>query len=373
MKPYFQSFVAIAAVLLSGWLLFGCHSSKNATRYPLTVQYEVSATDSAALDLVETYYATDFRYTAYDTLRFTSLRNSRMGSVFSWYDGSALYIRETNGKHCSCTDITGDVFSFWMDGFDTPSIVRGDKSYKRNGRRVYDAHFVRDAADTTWLVIAEETPNLWFDFPWMPGLPVDYSYRLRDGEVHYQLKSMETTPPPPFDPSNFSRDCVRIPPEAWVGEGPQSELAAGSNRIWLYGYIYDENENLLNGEVGVQSNRDGIQTYASTEISQGSFDLELQRGEVYTFDFNADGSVNKRMVVDCSNVPENNDGYLIEIDVELFEQDATEVQRYLENTTMMRIFYNTDSANFMVDYDLATKAAADLETMRKRMGRTRGE
>jgi hypothetical protein len=132
--------------------------------------------------------------------------------------------------------------------------------------------------------------------------------------------------------------------------------------------MYDENENLLSGEVGVGTNRGGVQSYASAEIAQGSFDLELIRGYVYTFDFKAAGTINKRMVVDCSNVPEGTDGYLIEIDVELFEQDAPEVSRFLENTTMMRIFYAPDSANFMVDDALAKKAAADLYMMRQRMG-----
>lgn len=373
MKSSVNTLSILFVLALSIGVLIGCHPSKKNVQYPFTVTYAVSATDSAALDLVETYYATDFRYTAYDTLRFTSLRNSRMGSVFSWYDGSALYIRETNGMHCACTDITGEVFSFWMDGFDAPVIEREGSAYKLDGRKVYNAQFVREGTDTTWLVIAEETPNLWFDFPWMPGLPVDYSYRLRDAEVHYRMTSMETAPPPPFDPANFSRDCVRIPPEAWVGEGPQSDLAAGSNRIWLYGYMFDEAENLLNGEVGVSSDKGGVKSYASTEISQGSFDLELLRGHVYTIDFKADGSVRKKMVVDCSNVPDNTDGYLIEIDVELFNEGAAEVQRYLDSNPMMRIFYNTDSANFMVDYELATKAAADLDVMRQRMGRTRGE
>lgn len=367
MKQIFSQRSAVLALILAGWLV-GCHPSKKNIQYPLTVKYEVSASDSAALDLVETYYATDFRYTAYDTVRFTSLRNSRMGSVFSWFDGTAMYVRETNGRYCSCTDITGEVFDFWMDGFDSPSISRDEKSYKLDGRRVYNASFVREETDTTWLVIDEDLPNVWFDFPWMPGLPVDYSYRLRDGEVHYRAVSTETAPPPPFDPQNFSRDCVRIPPEAWVGEGPASDLAAKSNRIWLYGYMYDENENLLSGEVGVGTNRGGVQSYASAEIAQGSFDLELIRGYVYTFDFKAAGTINKRMVVDCSNVPEGTDGYLIEIDVELFEQDAPEVSRFLENTTMMRIFYAPDSANFMVDDALAKKAAADLDMMRQRMG-----
>lgn len=350
----------------------GCHPSKKNVQYPLTVKYEVSASDTAALQLVETYYATDFRYTAYDTVRFTSLRNSRMGSVFTWFDGTSLYVRETNGHYCSCTNITDEVFDFWMDGFDSPTISREEKSYKLDGRRVYNASFVREETDTTWLVIDEELPNLWFDFPWMPGLPLDYSYRLRDGEVHYRAVSTETSPPPPFDPLNFSSDCVRIPPEAWVGEGPTSDLAASSNRIWLYGFMYDESESLLNGEVGVSSNRNGVRSFATAEIAQGSFDLELLRGQVYTFDFKADGSVNKKMVVDCSNVPEGTEGYLIEIDVELFVQDAIEVNRFLENTTMMRIFYNPDSANFMIDYELANKAAADLELMRQRMnGRPR--
>lgn len=368
MKSTFHPKVTTGAALLIAVLLLGCHSSKKNIQYPLTASYEVSASDSSALDLVETYYATDFHYTAYDTARFFSTRNLRDGAVMSWIDEQGLYIRETKGRFCSCTDITGDLFQVWKDGFDSPELLRAASSYKMEGRRVFDARFVREEGDTTWLTIDEETPNLWFDFPWMPGLPVDYSYRLRGGEVHYKLVSSDFKAPTSYDPERFSDDCVRIPPEAWLGEGPQSELAQSSNRIWVYGYMIDEDENLLTGELGVASDRNGRKGFAATEVAQGSFDVELLRGEVYTLDFKAENSVKKKLVLDCSNVPDTDTGYLIEINVELFEEGVEEVQRYLDSNPMMRIYYDTDSANFVVDYALAQQAALDLELMRQRSG-----
>lgn len=350
--------------LTGGCLLSACNPKKQSIKLPMTIEYTVSAEDTGALLLVNTYYANRFNYTMFDSARFMSERTALIGDFTNWFDGQSLFIRETNGGYCSCSKVSGRVLDYWFDNFDPPVITRG-ASFKRGNTDVYEAFFIREETDTTWMVIDASLPNLWFDFPWLPGLPVEYSYALRGARVSY-VADIPTVGDVKFNPSGYDENCVRVPAEAWAGISPESELGQMSSAIWLYGFLIDEDDNLLNGTVTVESNRRGVINRAQMQLDRGSFDLELLRGERYVLEFAAPNKTRKRIDLDCAKVPDSDDGYLLDVNVQLFETQSLELRRYLELNPVLGLKYLPDSANFVVDRELVERAANDIMMMRSR-------
>ncbi len=348
-------------------LLHSCTPRKAKIQLPMTIRYTVHANDSGALYLVNTYYAERFEYTMYDSSRFSSRRSALIGDVEMWYDGRSLRVRESNGGYCSCAEVSGAALDFYRSSFDPPNVMMKGQAYDLNGQQVNDAFFVRDETDTTWLTLSTEWPNLWFDLPWIPALPLTYAYRLKNDLVQYTAQEPAAASVE-FNANDYDTDCVRIPAVAWVGAGPESEVAKQGNTIWMYGYLIDEEENLLSGTLTVIRKGPEGERRASMKLDQGSYDLELLRGYDYTLEFTAPNMVRKRLDIDCRKVPDTPEGYALDINVALFESQVYELKRYLETTSVLAIAYWPDSAGFVVNKELAERAAKDLELMRSREG-----
>lgn len=364
MLPRFYRRFFLAACTAGCLTLVACNAKKKNVTYPLVAEYSVTSPDTGALALVNTYYAERFMYTMYDSVRFSSERDALIGKFKMWYDGDNLYVRETSGQFCSCAHITGAALNYWNTSYDAPPLELGPPKARKGGEEVREGYFIREG-DTTWIAVNPAIPNMWFDFPHFPGLPVEFSYTLRGAPINYTAERV-TTMPATFDADGYDRDCVRIPPLAYVGVDPQSELGQTTESIWLYGYLLDEEENLLFGEVAVQSDRTGVTNYASMRVENGTFDIELLRGENYTITFSAPGKAKKNLRIECDKVPDTPDGYLFDINVQLFESGSVELQRYLEQNPVMVARYDPDSLTFVNDQSHLNRVARDLEMMRSR-------
>lgn len=341
-----------------------CNAKKKTIVYPLVAEYLVTSPDTGALALVNTYYAERFNYTMYDSVRFSSERDALIGKFRMWYDGDNLYARETSGQHCSCAHLTGTALEYWNASYDAPPLELGPEKSQKGGDVLREGFFVRDG-DTTWVAVDPAIPNMWFDFPHFPGLPVEFTYNLRGAPVSYSAQRV-TTLPSTFDADGYDNDCVRIPALAYAGVSPESELGQSTESIWLYGYLFDDEENMLYGEVAVESDRKGIKTYATMRIENGSFDIELLRGENYTITFSAPNKAKKHLRIECDKVPDSKDGYLFDINVQLFDSESEELQRYLELTPVMIARFDPELLEFVNDKAHLKQVASDIEMMRER-------
>ncbi len=356
--------IRIISALTAGCLLLACNARKSKIQYPIDVNYSVSSPDTGALALVNTYYAERFSYTMYDTIRISSEREALLGNFKTWYDRENLFIRESNGRFCKCSHLTGDLLKLWDESYEQPYMKFGDDSRKRGGEDVIDGFFVREG-DTTWVAVNPKYPNMWFEFPDFPGLPVEFSYKLRDAPVLYSADNIEPSERS-FDTNLFDENCVRVPAQAYLGFGIEDDIVDPPYVVWLHGQLLDDDEQALDGSVTVQSTRQGVTQRAVMQTEYGGFDLELLQGYEYIIEFTAPGMVKKRADIDCSKLPEDYSGRVLGLSVKLFESSSLDLRRFLEQTAAIKAEYDPEEELLKIDDAYTKQIADDIMRMRSR-------
>lgn len=328
---------------------------------PMVITYSVNSADTGALRLVNTYYAKELRYMVFDEKRKMTHRVLNDGEVSIWYEGDHLYMRETNGDYCTCAELSGPLLEEWMTVGASGNFTYSEERVDYNGWKAYEGYALNDNQDTVKVLINDELPNAWFDQAGFPGLPMEFAYNLRDTPVLYAVESIKAYEKP-YDPSGFASNCVRIPGPLFAGVDPESDLDIAGNRIWVYGYIFDEDMDVKTGTLTVENTATGEQ--GSMKVEYGSFDVELLPGQRYILDFTAPGKTHKRIEIDALQAPEEGPGFNFDMNVMLFDNDQPELNQYLKESTVSTARYLPEIDNFAFDTLYEAAVAREIERLR---------
>lgn len=363
MKALLRSclFLFMLTAQSAGWL--GCKAPDNEpqTQFPLTIHYAVESADTAALGLVNTYYADSMAYTLYDSSHFSMYRTNLMGSAMEWYDGDNLYIRTQQGPFCTCVHLTGELLDVWESDDWISELTDVEQSGEALGFNTKEYFAVDQLNDTTRIEITHELPNGWIMSRHLPGMPLHYSYKLRGADIHYRAAALNTTDAD-FRPELFDSACVRQPPAGFIGFSPNDSLSWEANYVWAFGSLTDQRQQPLNGEVLVQRGTDGEQ-YASMRIEQGVFDIQLLPGEFYLLNFSAEDMAHQILVIDNTRMPDDGRSYALPLEIELFDTQSQEVAEYLLTKPFGVAAYNADSANIIFDFEYTREVRLEVERM----------
>lgn len=325
---------------------------------PLRIHYTVQSPDTGVQAMVHTYFGEDMEYIVYDSNTVKMSREALAGGLTQWYADSVLYIRETAGDYCSCVKLEGSLLQMWMED-EWISDYQFTETSSHLGFDTKKGAAADDMGDTTWVEIAPDLINPWFENPSLPGLPMKYAYRLRGKKVNYEVDKIETVQAE-FDPFNYSKNCVNVPPAAYMGMAPDDSTDWGIDDIWIFGNLLNENDEYVRGQISIEEYTEGQMTSAKMSIDQGTYDVQLLPGKRYILDFTAADNVHKRIELDCSLMPENEGSFLLNMDVNLFPSGQKEVDDYLKETPIGYAVFNPDSMNLQFDFEYTRQVAMEI-------------
>ena len=329
---------------------------------PMEVNYSVSSPDTGAQGMVHTYFGEYMNYKVYDSTTFQMKREGLLGAVTQWYDKDAIYIRETMGDYCTCVQLEGTLFEMWKKDEWISNYEYSAEKGTHLGYATMSGVAVGEMGDTTWIEIAPDIINPWFENPSLPGLPLKYEYLFRGKKVTYEVDKIDALKES-YDPSSFADGCVRIPPPAFMGMAPQDSMTWDTNDIWVFGGLFDDADNYVRGDVMVEVSSESGVEQAKMRVDQGTYDLQLLPGELYTLDFTAEGQVHKRIELDCRDMPEDQGSFLLNMDVHLFEAVDPEVDDYLSRTPVGVAYFDVDSMNLIFDFEYTKQVAMELSRL----------
>lgn len=347
----------IFALLLAGVFFASCETDVKPA-IPYRVHYSVLSDDKEVRDMVYQYFGSELVYEVYDSSHIYMTRFGSENNLQHWYNGESLYIREAYGKYCDCVELNGEFLRYWLENESTPTIMFSKDKEQQLGMDVKSGMMVGNDNDTTWISVAEELMSPWFDMGYIKGLPVSYSYRLRGKKVTYQADSIRHLADA-WNIGDWSKQCVRVTPEGYLGFTPFDSLGVTGNRVWMTGRIHDEEQRSINGEVGVYVvNDDGSLEGGISRIDNGNYDIQLALGKVYIIDFKADNTVHRKLEMDLRGVPADNNEYTMDVSILLFEPENAEIEAYCKEQFVGKCKYipEQDALGFDMEYTDAVKA-----------------
>lgn len=340
----------------------GTENQPSHPELPLSIKYTVESTDTAALAMVNTYYADQLNYTIYDSTTLYMRREGLMSAGEKWFDGEHLFIRETEGPYCTCVKLEGQLLQFWLDDDWLGEVSATGRTGQQLGLETELFAAVDQMDDTTLIELTRDIPNGWIDKLDLPGMPLRYSYKVRGADVHYTAEAIGQ-PEATFSPEAYDQKCVHLPAEAYMGFAPNDSVSWSANSIWVYGNLLDGRDQPITGEVAVESGIAGANEAPKAKVEQGLFDIELQAGELYTLDFTAPGYVHQRLEVDCRKMPKDGSNLIMSLDIPLFPANDSTIADYLETTPVGVAAYDPDSATIVFDFAYTRAVQEELNRM----------
>jgi hypothetical protein len=300
---------------------------------PFHAHYVVYSEDGEVEDMVHTYFGHELVYNVYDSTHIYMRRVGKESGTTHWYDGSTLIIRDEYGDYCDCTVLSGELLDYWLENESAPAFTYGKDTYPKFNLAIRDgvglsSYDNPSAKDTTWVSVAEELMNPWYDMPMFKGLPVKYAYRLRGKKVTYEIDSL-TELKGMWDVTGWSKKCVRIPAEVYMGFSMKDSLGVSADRVWISGLLRDESGTPLTGEVAITTYAtDGTVDEARSSVEQGRFDIQLYPEGRYILDFTSEGMIHRRIELDLADCPIDGSEFFMELAINLFEPESQEVADY---------------------------------------------
>ncbi|MCH2197635.1 MAG: hypothetical protein MK081_02545 [Flavobacteriales bacterium] len=342
--------------------LFSCEET-TVIDTPLRASYAISSPDTGAKGLVHTYFGDRMDYLIFDSTHFVMSREALVGKLVQWYDGDNLWIRQMEGEYCSCIQLEGGLLDIWREDEWLQDFTYNESTSEVNGWEVNEGIAMDELGDTTWVALSTQYPNAWFENPTFNGLPLRYQYRLRGAKVTYEVDTIESIDAS-FDPSGYDYQCVKMPAEAFLGYAPQDTVFVGDNRVWVYGDLTNDFGEYINGELMVESFDGNTTQSAKVRVEQGTFDVELPYGLLYTLDLTADGMVHRRIEIDTRDVPQDGNQITMDLSMSVFAPENNEVDEYLSSTNVGIARYSADAGGIIFDFEYTEAVMAEVERLR---------
>lgn len=310
--------------------------------------------------MVHAYFGEDMHYILHDSVRVTMERNALLANVSQWYDGENLWITERSGDYCTCVHLEGELLSFWKkDEYLKETNFSSTSKKAILGVDVFAGVATSESGDTTWIECAKAYPNAWYEHSNFPGLPMKYTYELRGEKVVYEADSIANTSIS-FTPEAYSKNCVTIPAEAYMGFSPMDTIQWTSDKVWVYGDLLNMDNEYLQGELLIQTFEKGVESRSQLRITEGVFDVELSPGKRYVLDFKSPSYAHNRISLDCTKMPYDGSNLILDLSNHLIKPANQAVREYMENTFMGIAAYVPDSASLVFDFQYTEEVGKEI-------------
>lgn len=330
---------------------------------PLKVHYSINSLDTGVRGMVHAYFGEEMEYVLHDSVRVSMTRNALLGEVSQWYDGENLWIRERNGDYCSCLHLHDELLDFWKkDEYLKETNFSSKSKSQILGIDVYEGIAISESGDTTYVACAKDYPNAWYEHSNFPGLPLKYTYKLRQKDVVYLADSIENTTIP-FTPEAFSKNCVLTPAGAFMGFSPLDTVQWTTDKVWVFGDLLNMDNEYLQGDLMIQTFENGIESRAKLRIEEGVFDVELSPGKRYILDFWSPGFAHNRISIDCTKMPFKGINLSLDLSNKLIQPANEAVLEYLNNTLMGVATYVPETETLEFDFEYTEEVGKEIQRL----------